>query len=668
MSNSQKNSTSDFNSNRQVVYCKKCCVGNVLYDEFIHFSSLLGMYITCSECQNDIVLAVNCIETKGTEPSAVSQSALLDNETGTSKGIRPRCQFRILKNSGSLSGELERKPVEEEVPPETKMELSVEDVDAKMKMSIEDVGFGCKGQWDDAQQLPSPDDLAFGDSVAVISALTDENRRKLLAMIRNHPCIHCGCSDSGLLVPVAGDSNVMFCHNCERVSGADDSMNFYDYQKFIDNCRVTACTSCGNDDPEKFIFVQDQGDGNGQSTLAIKCIICESLPQKQQQQEVKISCSCEKCGNMDMTKFEISSDANDTLKSVCKACGNTKRVEVGSVSGLECTCSTANAQYQFDEFGYIVLVKCEGCGSSMSMDNVSPDAKLPNDGSSRGRTKVISLDMIRRGDHIAWHQSLGYWHHAVVLEVQFYLVQVIHYNGPAAHKGEIVEEWLMIDPDKEQLYRIDYDPKFRNPPEIVVQRAKGRVGEHSYNLFTNNCEHFARWCVTGKHCSFQVQSFYKTLAQRFAWSLQGRFAQHLVKLGFTVDKPPSRAMARVMDKVFSYFARSGSKMASSEVNSVAAGSVAARPVATGLVVAFEVISATRDIRNAYQQRKEGVIDRDEFLRVTIKRTCEGVGSLAGTAITLTIPVANSVVGLTLGAVIGKGIGGLVGRNIARVVR
>lgn len=665
MSDNQKNSPSDFNSNRQIVFCKECSAGNVLYEKFIRCSSHFGMYITCDICHNDIVLDhVNCMEAKGTGPSAASQSASLDNRTGTSKAIRQKCQFRVLKNSDSLSGELERKPMEEEVPPETKMEISMEDAD-----------FDCKGQWGNGQQLPWPDDLPFGDSVPLSSTLTDENLRELLKMIRDHPCMHCSCSDRRLLVPVSGDGDLMYCKKCERVYGADDTMNFYDYHEFIDNCRVTACASCGNDNLEKFIFVEvkDQDDDDGKhSTLAIKCMVCESSQQQQQQQEVDISCSCENCGNVDVTKFEISSDASNTLKSICKACGNTKRVSVGSVSGLECKCSAANAQYEFDEFGYIVLVKCEGCGSSMSMDDVSsPESKLPNDGSSRGRTKVSSLDMIRRGDHIAWHQYLGYWHHAIVVEVQFYMVRVIHYNGPAAHKGEIVEDWLTIDPKREPLYRIDYDSRFRNPSETVVQRAKTRVGEHSYNLLTNNCEHFARWCVTGKHCSFQVQSFYRALAQRFAWSVQGRFAQYLVKLGVTVARQPNRLTARVMNKVFSYFARSGSKMASDELNSVAAGSVAARPVATvatGLVVAYEVISATRDIRTAYQQRKEGVIDRDEFLRVTIKRTCEGVGSLAGTAVTLTIPVANSVVGLTLGAVIGKGIGGLVGRNIARVVR
>jgi hypothetical protein len=36
-------------------------------------------------------------------------------------------------------------------------------------------------------------------------------------------------------------------------------------------------------------------------------------------------------------------------------------------------------------------------------------------------------------------------------------------------------------------------------PDIVVQRAKSRLGEQQYDLLTNNCEHFANWCKIGRH-------------------------------------------------------------------------------------------------------------------------------------------------------------------------
>jgi len=40
----------------------------------------------------------------------------------------------------------------------------------------------------------------------------------------------------------------------------------------------------------------------------------------------------------------------------------------------------------------------------------------------------------------------------------------------------------------------------------IIQRAMSRIGEKGYNLFTNNCEHFARWCVTGEHISYQINN------------------------------------------------------------------------------------------------------------------------------------------------------------------
>ncbi len=46
-------------------------------------------------------------------------------------------------------------------------------------------------------------------------------------------------------------------------------------------------------------------------------------------------------------------------------------------------------------------------------------------------------------------------------------------------------------------------------PEKTIERAKSRLGEGSYNLLINNCEHFAIWCKTGIQESYQVKGFIK---------------------------------------------------------------------------------------------------------------------------------------------------------------
>ncbi|NJL20460.1 MAG: hypothetical protein HC895_06015 [Leptolyngbyaceae cyanobacterium SM1_3_5] len=43
--------------------------------------------------------------------------------------------------------------------------------------------------------------------------------------------------------------------------------------------------------------------------------------------------------------------------------------------------------------------------------------------------------------------------------------------------------------------------------DIVIDRAESRLGEQNYNLLTNNCEHFATWCKTGRADCQQLADF-----------------------------------------------------------------------------------------------------------------------------------------------------------------
>jgi hypothetical protein len=43
--------------------------------------------------------------------------------------------------------------------------------------------------------------------------------------------------------------------------------------------------------------------------------------------------------------------------------------------------------------------------------------------------------------------------------------------------------------------------------DIVIARAESRLGERQYDLFFNNCEHFASWCKTGQADCSQLDSF-----------------------------------------------------------------------------------------------------------------------------------------------------------------
>lgn len=48
----------------------------------------------------------------------------------------------------------------------------------------------------------------------------------------------------------------------------------------------------------------------------------------------------------------------------------------------------------------------------------------------------------------------------------------------------------------------------------TLRRAKGRLGESSYNIVFNNCEHFVVWCKTGVSESHQVNKIINAAAGR----------------------------------------------------------------------------------------------------------------------------------------------------------
>src|SRR5436190_1893564 len=46
-------------------------------------------------------------------------------------------------------------------------------------------------------------------------------------------------------------------------------------------------------------------------------------------------------------------------------------------------------------------------------------------------------------------------------------------------------------------------------PDAVVARAESRLGELGFDMWLNNCEHFATWCRTGISNSAQVDGLWR---------------------------------------------------------------------------------------------------------------------------------------------------------------
>lgn len=65
-------------------------------------------------------------------------------------------------------------------------------------------------------------------------------------------------------------------------------------------------------------------------------------------------------------------------------------------------------------------------------------------------------------------------------------LRVLKFPKRLLSKGKPVEEYHLMTPQQ------------------TVERARASLGKMGYNILTNNCEHFAIWCKTDMHVSYQV--------------------------------------------------------------------------------------------------------------------------------------------------------------------
>lgn len=94
----------------------------------------------------------------------------------------------------------------------------------------------------------------------------------------------------------------------------------------------------------------------------------------------------------------------------------------------------------------------------------------------------------------------GYTHHGIYVGQQ----RVIHYAGWANNQatGPVEETDLDSFTQGNGYSIVHHDNADR--PEVIVARARRRIGETDYNVASNNCEHFCNSCVNEDHHSRQV--------------------------------------------------------------------------------------------------------------------------------------------------------------------
>ena len=105
-----------------------------------------------------------------------------------------------------------------------------------------------------------------------------------------------------------------------------------------------------------------------------------------------------------------------------------------------------------------------------------------------------------RGDHLrVWRR--GYWHHGIDCGDG----TVIHYTGELFNRANAAIRRTSIEHFAKggTVRRVRAESAFE--AEDIIARAESRLQEMRYSPVFNNCEHFARWCTSGKADSKQVR-------------------------------------------------------------------------------------------------------------------------------------------------------------------
>ncbi|WP_139488081.1 lecithin retinol acyltransferase family protein [Brevibacillus dissolubilis] len=119
---------------------------------------------------------------------------------------------------------------------------------------------------------------------------------------------------------------------------------------------------------------------------------------------------------------------------------------------------------------------------------------IPGIGVEIGISKLRQLkvkdhaEIYKPGDHI-FVKRVGYEHHGLYIGDN----RIIHYSNGAIREDELAAMGNLLNvseikgKDSPCLYDTD----------MVISRARSRLGETEYNLLFNNCEHFVTWCRSG---------------------------------------------------------------------------------------------------------------------------------------------------------------------------
>lgn len=96
--------------------------------------------------------------------------------------------------------------------------------------------------------------------------------------------------------------------------------------------------------------------------------------------------------------------------------------------------------------------------------------------------------VLQPGDHIYCYRKQCYSHHGIYAGDG----KVWEYDGKTVADAEVKLSTLEDFSLGEKINRLNYEADFS--PEEILKRAASRQFEATYDIFRNNCMHFAFWC------------------------------------------------------------------------------------------------------------------------------------------------------------------------------
>ncbi|XP_033639638.1 uncharacterized protein LOC117300069 [Asterias rubens] len=273
-------------------------------------------------------------------------------------------------------------------------------------------------------------------------------------------------------------------------------------------------------------------------------------------------------------------------------------------------------------------------GTTLKKQLKVPVEKSPIFPENGFRQEIGLSDVLKVGDHIAWERPYYIWHHAIVSavnKVSSGVISVIHWNKVnwGCCLKQIMEEEICLDDQKGTLHRHEYGEEMTNanPTELVMARAKCRVGDNGYSVANDNCESFASHCKIGVAESSQKKWFCEKVKEVAEQSIKAITGHVLVHIGDIAGNVGNLAEWELVEQV----ANAHSEVGISLEESLARLSL--NKTEAYIIIAMAGFACVLDLSESYKQRKQDKLSLKDFAQiVTLKVSAALVG--AGLAVYL----------------------------------